>query len=150
MKEMNFAALQRDDEGVLAKIEQILKSIPNKPAHKRIFKYNAAHAFMNLRRFEECISNTSELIEEYYGELGLVPESALMKNPDEIFPLLKKGVDHRDNLKHLGDTLDLQATALSQMGVGSGLARIHAIKFYAMANALDSVIRVGQDLADEL
>jgi hypothetical protein len=52
-------------------------------------------------------------------------------------------------LKHLGDTLDLQATALSHIRTGSGLARIHAIKFYAMANALDSVVRVGQDLADE-
>jgi hypothetical protein len=35
------------------------------------------------------------------------------------------------------------------MGNDAALSRIHAMKFYAMANALDSLVRVGQDLADE-
>jgi SEC-C motif len=35
------------------------------------------------------------------------------------------------------------------MGRHSRLARIHAMKFYSMANALDSFVRVGQDLVDE-
>ncbi len=54
-----------------------------------------------------------------------------------------------DDLKHLADTLDLHAMALNRMGTFSGLSRIHAMKFYSMANALDSFVRVGQDLADE-
>jgi hypothetical protein len=36
------------------------------------------------------------------------------------------------------------------MAKHSPLARIHAMKFYSMANALDSYVRVGQDLVDEL
>jgi len=35
------------------------------------------------------------------------------------------------------------------MGRQSGLARIHAMKFYSMSQALDSFVRVGQDLVDE-
>jgi hypothetical protein len=35
------------------------------------------------------------------------------------------------------------------MGQHSHFARIHAMKFYSMANALDSYVRVGQVLVDE-
>jgi hypothetical protein len=31
----------------------------------------------------------------------------MMKNPDRIRPVLKEGVDHTDDLKHLADCLDL-------------------------------------------
>lgn len=149
MKEMNFAALKGDEEAVRSKIETILERIPDSSKHKRVFEYNAAHAFMNLGHYRDCVAVTSRLIAEYFDVLGLEMKDILQKNPHEIFPLLKKGVDHLDDLKHLADTLDLHATALDKSGRDSGLARIHAIKFYSMANALDSVIRVGQDLADE-
>jgi hypothetical protein len=51
--------------------------------------------------------------------------------------------------KHLADCLDLQAHALNKLGAHSHLARIRAMKFYSMANALDSYVRVCQDLVDE-
>jgi hypothetical protein len=143
MKEMNLAALQKDETGVLATIGQIASLLPDNPQHQRMFRYNAAHALFSLGSYEGCISETSSLIEEYHSLLGLELKDVLKRNPNEIFPLLKKGQDHTDDLKHLADTLDLQATALSAMGQGSGLARIHAVKFYSMANALDSVVRVG-------
>jgi hypothetical protein len=81
--------------------------------------------------------------------LGLTIGDVIARNPDKILPLLKKGEDHTDDLKHLADCLDLQACALDAVGQISPFGRIHAIKFYAMAHALDSVVRVGQDLADE-
>jgi hypothetical protein len=81
--------------------------------------------------------------------LGITFADVMMKNPDKIFRRLKKGEDHTDNLKHLADCLDLHAQALNRTGNHAAFSRIHAVKFYAMANALDSVIRVGQDLADE-
>ena len=34
-------------------------------------------------------------------------------------------------------------------GLDSGFARIHAFKFYAMVDAIDSALTVGQDLVDE-
>ncbi|MCF8869965.1 SEC-C domain-containing protein [Xanthomonas campestris pv. campestris] len=36
-----------------------------------------------------------------------------------------------------------------KLSIPEPFARIHAMKFYSMAGAIDSLIRVGQDLADE-
>jgi hypothetical protein len=63
--------------------------------------------------------------------------------------VLDKRADHTDSLKHLADTLDLQAHTSTKLGVQAPFARIHAIKLYSMVNAIESVARVGQDLADE-
>jgi hypothetical protein len=49
----------------------------------------------------------------------------------------------------LADCLDLYAVAMNSAGQDSRFARIHSMKFYELASALDSLIRVGQDLADE-
>ena len=149
MKKMNLAALKGDADEVEQQIAQVSALIPENPEHQRIFRYNAAHALFSLGRYDACASETSELTPEYYGALGITPGDVMMKNPDKIFPLLKEGDDHTDNLKHLADCLDLQAQALNRIGKGAAFSRIHAIKFYAMANALDSLVRVGQDLADE-
>jgi hypothetical protein len=134
---------------VFVEIKRVAELVPEKPGHLRIFRYNAAHALYDLGRYDACASITRELIPEYYDALGLKPDDVMMNNPNKIWPLLKKGVDHGDDLKHLADCLDLQAHALNEMGRHSHLARIHAMKFYSMANALDSYVRVGQDLVDE-
>jgi hypothetical protein len=149
MKSMNLAAVQGDEKRVFAEVEKIVALMPEKPAHLRIFRYNAAHALYNLGRDDACISITEELIPEYYDVLGLDLSDVLMKNPDDIFPLLKKDVDHSDDLKHLADCLALQAHALNRSGQHARFARIHAMKFYSMANALDSFVGVGQELVDE-
>jgi hypothetical protein len=149
MKSMNVAARLRDVKRVFVEIKRVAELVPEKPGHLRIFRYNAAHALYDLDRYDACASITQELIPEYYDALGLKPDDVMMENPNKIWPLLKKGVDHGDDLKHLADCLDLQAHALNEMGRHSHLARIHAMKFYSMANALDSYVRVGQDLVDE-
>ena len=72
------------------------------------------------------------------------------KNPDKIWPLLSgDGQNRSDDLKHLANSLDLQARAVKAAGEHPGLAHIHALKFYSMAHALNSFIRVGQDLVDD-
>lgn len=149
MKEMLLASLQNDEAAVLSKAAEIERTLPDTPQHRRIFKYNAANALYRLGHADQTVTITSTLINEYYELLGLSFGDVVGNNAPQIFPLLKRGIDHTDNLKHLADTLDLHATALNKMGRESGLSRIHAMKFYDMANALDSLIRVGQDLADE-
>ena len=148
-KSMILAARLGDVKWVFAALEEVSALVPKRPALLRIFGYNVAGALCDLGRYEACASITGELIPEYYGVLGLKPDDVMMKNPDKIWPLLKKGVDHGDDLKHLADCLDLQAYALNKMEWHSHLARIHAMKFYSMANALDSYVRVGQVLVDE-
>ncbi|MBN8924838.1 MAG: hypothetical protein BGP10_00300 [Rhodanobacter sp. 68-29] len=54
-----------------------------------------------------------------------------------------------DDLKHLADSLDVLAQSTNAQGRDSGLARIHASKFYVLANAMDSFVKMSQDLIDE-
>jgi hypothetical protein len=89
------------------------------------------------------------LIEEHYGVLGLTPDVVIGRNAPELRPMLPKDRDLTGDLKHLADTLDLYAQARGRDGLSSGLARIHALKFYDLAHAPQSLVRVGQDLVDD-
>jgi hypothetical protein len=149
MKRMIFAARARDLDEVRAASTETAQMIPDNPAHYRVFRYNFAHVLFELGQFAESANETRKLIDEYYSVLGISIADITMKNPDQISPLLKKGEDHVDDLKHLADSLDLYAKSRNAQGDDAGLARIHAVKFYAMANAVDSVFRVGQELVDE-
>lgn len=149
MKRMNVLAVNGDADGVMAAINEISDLLPETANHQRIFRYNAAHALFSLERYEAAIAETGELIQEYYEVLGIGPEDVFGRNADKIRPLLKESPDLSDHLKHLADCLDLHATAISAAGGVSPFGRIHAMKFYELANAADSLIRVGQDLVDE-
>jgi tetratricopeptide (TPR) repeat protein len=149
MKRMSFYAQMGNSDGAQAAMDAVLKALPDRPEYLRIARYNFARALFSLGDYEPCLEITNELILEYYGLLGLTPSQVTGNNPDKIFPLLKKGEDHTDDLKHLADVLDLQAMAVNRLGRPTRLERIHAMKFYSMAHALDSFVRVGQDLADE-
>lgn len=143
-------ASQAGDEAIVDEQAKKLAALfPDDPLRDRIMRYNIAHANFKLRRFERCMAETEPLITEYYEVLGITPRQVMGRNPDKLWDLLDSDVDHTDSLKHLADTLDLQAQATDRLGGVAPFARIHAIKFYAMVNALESVARVGQDLADE-
>lgn len=149
MKRMNVLACEGKIDKVLTLIETISEILPENPAYQRIFKYNAAHALFALGLYGAVIEETSELVQEYYDVLEISPEDIIGRNTDKIGQLLKKESDTPDNVKHLADSLDLYAKAMNSLGQNSGLARIHAMKFFELAHALDSLIRVGQDLVDE-
>ena len=149
MKRMNLQALKRDASGVENSIKEISQLLPDTPQHQRILRYNAAHALFSLEQYDGAIEETGKLVIEYYDLLGIRPENILGRNPDQILPLLRKTHDLSDHLKHLADCLNLQASAISATGGISPFGRIHAMKFYQLASAPDSVIRVGQDLVDE-
>ena len=149
MKRMNLHAAQHDAAGVTAALEEASQLLPDTPKHQRILRYNAAHAMDSLRRFDTAARESSALVQEYYDVLGIGPQHVLGRNPQEIHPLLPDREDVPDDLKHLGDCLDLLAAATQRSGGVAPLARIHAMKFYELANAADSLLRVGQDLVDE-
>ena len=149
MKRMVFAARQKDVAAVKGTMSELNRVLPKTPQHLRIAKYNYAHALFELGMIDECTAGTLDLIVEYYNELGLRLSDVMARNPDKIFPLLKSGHEHTDDLKHLADALDLQSKAIKASGGNPGLAPIHAMKFYSMAHCLDSFVRVGQDLVDD-
>lgn len=149
MKRMIFAGRNQDVETVKKTMAELSRVLPRTPQHFRVAKYNYAHALFELGMMNECIASTLDLIVEYYDALGLRLIDVMGKNPDKIWQLLKDGNDHTDDLKHLADALDLQSKAVKAKGGNPGLAPIHAMKFYSMANALDSFVRVGQELVDD-
>ncbi len=149
MKRMVFAARAGDVATVKNTMKELSRILPQTPQHLRVAKYNYAHALFELGMVDECVSGTLDLIAEYYDLLGLRLGDVMGNNPDKIFPLLKGDNDQTVNLKHLADSLDLQSKAVKASGNNPGLAPIHAMKFYSMAQSLDSLVRVGQDLVDD-
>lgn len=149
MKRMLAISSNDDVQGVMDMLAEVEKRLPESDQHHRIFRYNRALAMFKLGAYDLTLQETERLGQEYYDLLGLSPEQVFARNPPAIRPLLPKGRDNTDDLKHLADTLDLHAQAIQRSGGSSPLARIHAMKFYELARAPQSVIRVGQDLVDD-
>jgi hypothetical protein len=145
---LGLSAIQ-DVDGVLEMLNDIEGRLPDSEAHWRIFRYNRAYALLKLGMFDLAAQESEPLIEEYYDAIGISPADVLARNPPEIRPLLRDGPDLIDDLKHLADTLDLHAGALQRSGRVSPFGRIHAMKFYELAQAPQSFVKVGQDLVDE-
>jgi len=149
MKRMLALSSNGDMDGVIEMLVDVEERLPDSPQHQRIFRYNRAIAMFKLGAYGFTLEETEKLGEEYYELLGLTPQDVFARNPDAIRPMLPKNRDNRDDLKHLADTLDLHAQTLQRSGASSPLARIHAMKFYELAQAPQSAIRVGQDLVDD-
>jgi hypothetical protein len=149
MKEMNILAWQGRPEDAFRTMHSVAAELKPDPMLQRIFRYNAAAALLQLGDSEAAASEAMRVATEYYDILGLTPDLVLGRNPPELWPLLEGLENPTDDLKHLADCLDLYAKATNAQGVDSVFARIHAMKFYEMAQALESLVRVGQDLVDE-
>ena len=149
MKRMLLMSMLKDAEGVDEMLALVEQRIPAKTVHMRVFRYNRALALFKLGDNATAVATAYKLIEEYYGELGITPGDVMGRNASALRPLLPTGRDITDTLKHLADTLDLLAQAAGRMSQRSAMARIHAMKFYELAHAFDSLVRVGLDLVDE-
>jgi len=70
------------------------------------------------------------------------------KNPDALWKVIKRPPDVHEHIKHLADALEVYAKAREDQGLPAPFQRIHAMKFFQMVGGYESVVRVGQDLAD--
>jgi hypothetical protein len=113
-----------------------------------VFWYNVACAELALGDADAAAERVEPLIMDYYEQIGLTPEMVIGNNAPELSRMMKKGADV-DDIKHLADALDVLAKARDAQRQPSPFARIHALKFYDLARAPDSMFRVGQDLVDE-
>lgn len=149
MKRMLHFSNQGDEEGVRRAIRELDSRLPDKPVHRRVFLYNAAAALFRLERYESARRVVEQVIDETFAVLGIRPEQVFGAKNAALWALIDKpGLDHAD-IKRLADALELKAMVAGKLHVLAPLARVHAMKFYAIAGAIDSLIRVGQDLADE-
>jgi hypothetical protein len=150
MKGMLLMSATDDPTGVVEMLDEVEARLPDSSEHRRVFRYNRALALFKLGQLQVAAEEAVQLTGEYYGELGLTPADVMGRNAPELQALLPKPRGElTDTLKHLADTLDLQAQALGALGQRTPLQRIHAMKFYELARAPQSMVRVGQDLVDE-
>lgn len=149
MKRMLHFSNLGDAVGVQRAIHELDIRLPDKPAHRRVFLYNAAAALYGLERYEYAMTLVDQVIDQTFAVLGIRPDQVLGAKQAQLWALIKKPrLDHAD-IKRLADALELKALVARKLHLVAPFARIHAMKFYAIAGAIDSLIRVGQDLADE-
>jgi hypothetical protein len=148
MKKVIFASEQGNEEEVRRAIEYATPKIPD-AKNRRVFEYNHAIGLWKLERHEQAENLCRKVIDEYYEMLGLTPKDVIGKNPDVLWTVIKRPPDVDEDLKHIADALELYAITREAQGLPTPFARIHSMKFYGMIGAYDSIVRVGQDLADE-
>ena len=149
LKRMVFEAERGRETSAMQAMNRARLLIPDKADHRRVFRYNEALTFFLLKRFKQAQSIAEEVVRDYYGVLGLTPAAITGLSNKRIAEKLKPTLSLQDDLKHLADALDLLARSVNEQGRDSGLARVHAAKFYGLANAIDSFVKVNQDLVDE-
>ena len=149
MKRMSLLAGTGDRRGAMRLVTDLTPVVENlPPGHRRVFWYNVACAELALGDADAAAERVRPLIKDYYELIGLTPERVIGNNAPELARIMKKGWDV-DDVKHLADALDVLAKASDAQGQPSPLARIHALKFYNVARAPDSLFRVRQDLVDQ-
>lgn len=148
MKKILFSA----DVGNASEVEQLVNDFRPKlqdTDHERIFDYNYAIALWKLKKHKEAEVLCNKLIKDYYRTIGISPDDVMGKNADVLWEVINKPKNVQEHLKHLADALELYAKILDAQGKIAPFVRIHSMKFYNMVRAADSMVRVGQDLADE-
>lgn len=150
MKRMPSAAASGDAEGVTVAFRDAKRQCHNDPLLTRLVHYNYAGALFHLGRYHDAEREAELLYQEYYKILGLGPTDVIGVNPPQIIKALGGNLsDHKDDLKHLADCVALYAMSRNKQGLRSGLAGLHALKFYTMAGAYRSAVKTGQDVADD-
>jgi tetratricopeptide (TPR) repeat protein len=148
MKRILFSAGNGDSKEVERLVEKINTKFPN-AEYQRIFDYNYAIALWRLKKYKKADSLCIRVIEGYYDLLGISAQDVMGKNSDVLWTIIKRPENIQEHLKHLADALELYATNRASWGKPTAFARIHSMKFYNMVGAGDSMVRVGQDLADQ-
>lgn len=149
MKRMLYHSKQGNTKAVMDAIGEVQRRLPDKPVQQRVFLYNAAAALFHLERYESAMDVVERVIGFTYEALGIRASQVFGATNAALWALINKpSLDHAD-IKRIADALELKAMLADKLGDPAPLARIHAMKFYNMAGAIDSLIRVGQDLADE-
>lgn len=150
MKQMVQAGFTGNQKGIETSFKQALKLVTENETIKRIIRYNRAYAYFYAGNYFEARDEIEALIVDYYEHLNLELKDVIFRNPDYIIPLVSVIPTWKDDMKHLADCLDLLSGIKRQSGEEIRLEQLHALKFYAMSEAYNSAIRVGQNAVDQL
>lgn len=148
MKRMLFLSEKGDLSEVQRLADEVRSSLPDEE-HARIFDYTCAIALWRLKRYKQAETLCLSVVNRYYALFGITPQDVMGKNSDVLWTIINQPENVHEHIKHLADALELLARITDAQGKVSPFLRIHAMKFYNMTAAPESLVRVGQDLADE-
>ena len=149
MKEMLLLAGSGRRQDMRRVMRDTAAAMGDSPVHRRIFRYNAAVAIYQVGDMATAAEEARSVADEYFRVLGIGPRDVMGRNAPELRQSLKSSESLVDDCKHLADCLELCAKAADAAGGTAPFARIHAMKFYELAQAPDSMLRVGMDVVDE-
>jgi len=149
MRKLVLASDRGREDEVQEALEYATPRIPNAD-NQRVFDYHYAIALSKMKRHKQAEELCEKIAGEYFEILGLTPKGVMGKNPDVLWEMIKRPPDVHDHIKHLADTLEVCGKARDAQGLYGLQQRVSAMKFYLMVEGYDSVVRVGQDLTDEL
>lgn len=148
MKRMLFSAESNDAREVQRLAQEARPKLPDEE-HERIFDYNHAIALWRLKKLKDAETLSCNVIQGYYSLFGITSADVIGKNANALWKIINHSENMQEHFKHMADALELLARIRDARGKLSPLLRIHSMKFYNLAMAPESMVRVGQDLADE-
>lgn len=150
LKQMMVAARKGDISGIGFYSTRSLE-LADTPVLRRIALYNTATAWYLANKPEETLDITEQLIKEYLEVLHLSDKRVVGVSAKKLSDAIAHDFDTMDEVKRLADTFDLRARASSDKEHKSAaLCRLLAMKFYQIAQMPMSLMKVGQDVVDEL
>ncbi|ELU1435756.1 TPA: SEC-C domain-containing protein [Providencia rettgeri] len=148
MKRILFSAENKDACEVQRLVQEARSKLPDEE-HERIFNYNHAIALFKLNKLKDADALCWSVIQGYYSLFGITPADVMGKSSKALLNIINHSENMHEHYKHIADALELLAIIRSNRGKQIPFLRIHAMKFYNLAMAPESIVRVGQDLADE-
>ncbi len=115
----------------------------------RVLRYNYANALFRGGHFRDACRVAFNLSKEYYDLLEIDVTKVVGADRTQMSALIHDVSDKIDDIKHLGDCLDVVARCMRHLGQNPGLAAIHAVKFYELSGAHRSQMRAAQDVVDD-
>ncbi len=151
MKRMLHHASEGEAESVLVAVCEVERHMlgTSDPRRNQVYYHNCAHALMQVRRYIEAENLIDKSIECCYEVLNVRAEQICFKNISDIRSELDATRVDSVDLKHIADSFEVKAVIKNQRGYDSGLFRIQSFKFFLMAGAYDSAVRIGENVVEE-
>jgi len=149
MKQMLYAGIRGDRKTVDSVFEASISLSVDNAFRSRLLRYDYAVALFHCGHLQDSFHLAETLSTEYFAHFGLHPEDCIGASGQQFIRLLPDDLTHhRDDLKRLGDCLNLAALCLRQLGQNPILIAMQAAKFYQVSRSYLSEMKVSQDVAD--
>ncbi len=149
LKEILIFGGRNDLAGARSVFEAAVKGGGYDESMLRVLRYDLAVAALGCDD-AFALEAADGLVRDYLTVLGLRFQDIIGKNPPEILRKISGVAEKALDIKRLADCFELAFKAAKHRGMDFALHAINAMKFYAMAGAHTSSVRMGQDVADFL